>query len=97
MSPLSAETGQPGARQGVHVRPRSLSKKPELARSCDGLVTPGGAELEVDVARVGLDGVERHDELGADLAQRQLAVQRRSTPSSRSESRITITPASNTR
>src|SRR3954464_7987814 len=44
--------------------------EPELARAADRLLARGGAELGVDVAHVGLDGVDRDEQLLADLAVR---------------------------
>src|ERR671930_629039 len=50
-------------------------EQPQLAGAGHGLLAACRVELEVDVASVGLDGVERHVQLGADLAQRQVGVQ----------------------
>jgi hypothetical protein len=42
-----------------------------LAAPRDRLLAAAGAELEIDVAGVGLDGVQRDVQLGADLTQLQ--------------------------
>ena len=50
-------------------RPDRALEQSELSRAGDGLGAAAASELRVDVARVGLDRVQRDEQLGTDLAQ----------------------------
>src|SRR3954447_14719331 len=57
-----------GARGSRPLCSRGPSQQPQLPGAADSLVAGLGPQLGVDVARVGLDGVDRQEQLLADLA-----------------------------
>src|SRR4051812_13775179 len=67
-TPPPCRAGRAGAATG-------RSQQPQLPGAADGLLAGLSAQLGVDVARVGLDGVDRQEQLLADLALRERARQ----------------------